>query len=89
MLTNQTCQKFLEDISIASHLSFVFILNEQSFTFRVMSLVVINGRYIFKKKKTCEDLMWRDAGELYAHAIQVKKKVQYETVWDVGLLGER
>ncbi len=34
--------------------------------------------------------MWRDAGELYAHAIQVeKKKVQYDTVWDVGLLGER
>lgn len=59
-----------------------------------MSLVVINGRSIFKKKKQqqpCEDLMWRDAGELYAHAIQVekKKKVQYDTVWDVGLLGER
>lgn len=33
--------------------------------------------------------MWRDAGELYAHAIQVKKKLQYDTVWDVGLLGER
>lgn len=80
-----------QDISIATHLSFVFILNEQSFTFLVMSLVVINGRYIFKKKKkkTCEDLMWRDAGELYAHAIQVEKKVQYDTVWDVGLLGER
>lgn len=29
MLTNQTCQEFLEDTSIASHLSFVFILNEQ------------------------------------------------------------
>lgn len=49
--------------------------------------------YLKKKKQQqpCEDLMWRDAGELYAHAIQVekKKKVQYDTVWDVGLLGER
>lgn len=26
------------------------------------------------KKKPCEELMWRDAGELYAHAIQVEKK---------------
>lgn len=41
-----------------------------------MSLVVINGRYIFEKKN-CENLMWTDAGELYAHAIQVKKKTQH------------
>lgn len=38
--------------------------------------------------------MWRDAGELYAHAIQVegwegKKKVQWDIAWAVGLLGER
>lgn len=37
--------------------------------------------------------MWRDAGELYAHAIQVEgwegKKVQWDIAWAVGLLGER
>lgn len=33
--------------------------------------------------------MWRDAGELYAHAIQVKKKYNTKSLWDVGLLGER
>lgn len=27
-----------------------------------------------KKKTPCEDLMWRDAGELYANAIQVGEK---------------
>lgn len=66
-----------EDISIATHLRFVFILNEQSFTFRVMSLVVINGRYIFKKKKT----LWRIDVEMQVNymLMQIKWKKKYNT----------
>lgn len=56
MFTNRKHHTFLEDISIATYLSFVFILNEQSFTFQVMSFVVINGRYIFQKKEKKKEL---------------------------------
>lgn len=35
--------------------------------------------YLSTKKKPCEDLMWRDAGELYAHAIEVGKKKKKST----------
>lgn len=50
MLTNQKCSFLEEDTSIAT-LSIVFNLNEQSFTFQVMSIVVINERYIYLRKK--------------------------------------
>lgn len=81
--------------------SSVLVFNSKWAEFRVVSLVVtfyiwkkkkINKiRRYFKKtkrqKKTCDNLMWRAAGELYAHAIQMGGKKA--TVWVVGLLGER
>lgn len=76
MLTNQELDKFLETLKY----KYMFILNEQSFTFKVMSFVVINGRYILRRKKKlvkncCEEM-------------QVGKK-KFKPPWGVGLLGER